>query len=86
MADFHRNVFYYYHGAHHSEHEREQQLENNTTKALANTLEHCSDSVVIWFLSWLVLGLVVYALFSYRNSEFYKANARNGAPDRPISR
>ena len=53
MADFHHNVFYYYHAAHRSEHEREQQLENNTTKALANTLEHCSDGVAIRFLSWL---------------------------------
>jgi hypothetical protein len=58
VADFHHNVFYYYHGAHRSEQEREQQLENNTTKALVNTLEHCGDGVAIRFLSWLGIKTV----------------------------
>jgi hypothetical protein len=53
MADYHHNIFYYYTGAKQSVHSREQQLENNTTKALINTLEHCSSEVVIEFLRWL---------------------------------
>lgn len=53
MADYHHNIFYYYTGAKQSVHSREQQLENNTTKALINTLEHCNSQVVIEFLRWL---------------------------------
>ena len=53
MADFHRNIFSYFRGASQPEHDREQQIEDNTTKALVNTLEHCSPDVVIRFLQWL---------------------------------
>ena len=53
VTDFHHNVFYYYGGAHRSDRERERQLEDNTTKALINTLEHCSSAVAIQFLDWL---------------------------------
>jgi hypothetical protein len=45
MTDLHRNVFYYYKGAKQPEQKLyDQQLENNTTKALINTLEHSSQS------------------------------------------
>lgn len=53
MTDFHHNIFYYYRGAKQSEKEREQQLENNTTKALINTLQHCSPEVTREFLKEL---------------------------------
>lgn len=53
MADFHRNIFSYYRGAIHHEHEREQQQEDNTTKALINTLEYCCPEVATKFLKWL---------------------------------
>jgi len=57
MTDFHHNIFYYYRGAQRSDQDREQQrdpqLEDNTTKALINTLEHCSPTVVLEFLDWL---------------------------------
>jgi len=53
MRDFHRNIFYYYRGARQTNSEFERQLEDNTTKALINTLEHCSQAVSQRFLNWL---------------------------------
>jgi hypothetical protein len=53
MTDFHHNVFYYYRGAQRSDRDREQQLEDNTTKALINTLDHCSRTVALMFLAQL---------------------------------
>ncbi len=54
MTDFHHNVFYYYRGARQvREHLYDQQLEDNTTKALANTLTHTSPEVANKFLHWL---------------------------------
>jgi hypothetical protein len=54
MSDFHDNIFYYYRGGRHPQHERyDQQLEDNTTKALANTLTHCDPGVLVKFLHWL---------------------------------
>jgi hypothetical protein len=53
MADFHHNIFYYYRGAKQSEQEQEQQLEDNTTKALINTLQHCSLVIATKFLEWV---------------------------------
>ncbi len=53
MADFHHNIFYYYGGAQRSGQDRERQLEDNTTKALINTLDHCSHTVALRFLAWL---------------------------------
>ena len=65
MTDFHRNVFYYYRGAQQSNKDRDSQLENNTTKALINTLDHCGDAVALRFLDWLGIktaGQVEYEL------------------------
>lgn len=68
MTDFHRNVFYYYRGAQRSnkDHDdRDSQLENNTTKALINTLDHCGNAVALRFLYWLGIetaGQVKYEL------------------------
>jgi hypothetical protein len=56
MTDFHHNVFYFYRGAKEAEPDRERQLENNTTKALINTLEHGGKEVQIAFLKWLELN------------------------------
>lgn len=54
MTDFHHNVFYYYRGPKQSRQEKyDQQLEDNTTKALVNTLKHCSPAVALKFLEWL---------------------------------
>lgn len=53
MPDFHHNIFYYYRGASLSESARERQLEDNTTKALINVIEHCDLKVSSEFLQWL---------------------------------
>ncbi len=53
MTDFHHNIFYYYRGAKQSNLDVDPQQEDNTTKALINTLEHCSSQVVVEFLKWL---------------------------------
>lgn len=53
MSDFHRNIFSYFRGASQPEQDRQRQLEDNTTKALVNTLEHSDRHVVITFLEWL---------------------------------
>lgn len=53
MTDFHRNIFSYFKGVSEAEQDRDRQLENNTTKALVNTLEHCPPHVVTAFLNWL---------------------------------
>lgn len=53
MGDFHKNIFYYYKGQKDSDEERERQLEDNTTKALINTLELSSPIVSQKFLEFL---------------------------------
>jgi hypothetical protein len=54
MTDFHENVFYYYRGSRQSRPDQyDEQLEDNTTKALVNTLQHCGPVVALKFLAWL---------------------------------
>lgn len=54
MKDFHHNIFYYYRGASPGNQKlNDPQLENNTTKALINTLKHCSPGIAGEFLRWL---------------------------------
>lgn len=53
MTDFHHNIFYYYRGAKQRGRKQEQQLEDNTTKALINTLQHCDSAVATEFLKSL---------------------------------
>ena len=53
MTDFHHNIYYYYRGAKQRGQKQEQQLEDNTTKALINTLQHCDSVVVNEFLKSL---------------------------------
>lgn len=55
MPDFHHNIFYYYRGAKQKNFQFERQLEDNTTKALINTLEFCSPKVSNNFLNWLAI-------------------------------
>ncbi len=71
MTDFHHNIFYYYRGPQQAKEQAkqgasyDQQLENNTTKALINTLKHCSPTVAMKFLEWLgitAIGKVEVAL------------------------
>lgn len=63
MTDFHRNIFSYYRGALQPEKDREQQLEDNTTKALVNTLEHCESQVAAKFLEWIGISTPRKATF-----------------------
>jgi hypothetical protein len=53
MVDFHHNIFCYYRGFKDEERSRIRQLEDNTTKAFINTLEHGREAVVVPFLEWL---------------------------------
>jgi len=53
MSRYHRNIFAYFRGSFQPEHDREKQLEDNTTKALINTLEHSHKCVSTAFLEWL---------------------------------
>src|SRR5947208_10855071 len=56
MSDPHRNCFFYYRGqirgrtGDESEALREQQVEDNTTKALLNVLEHADDRLTVSFV------------------------------------
>jgi hypothetical protein len=53
VSHFHHNIFYYYRGAKNQELDHERQLEDNTTKALVNTLQHSGKEVPMAFLNWL---------------------------------
>ncbi len=53
MSNFYHNIFYYYRGAQESDKNRERQLEDNTTKALINTLEYGGRKVRNGFLEWI---------------------------------
>ncbi|HBO45422.1 MAG TPA: hypothetical protein DD670_16115 [Planctomycetaceae bacterium] len=73
MADFHHNIFYFYGGAHPTVQDHERQLENNTTKALINTLQFCNSVVAIRFLKWLGLTATKPVLY-----ELQRASIRQG--------
>lgn len=64
IVDFHHNVFYYYRGPKTEGRTREQQLENNTTKALINVLENASGQVTGPFLEWLGIQTAEKPAFS----------------------
>jgi len=57
MTDFHNNVFYYYRGAKQHGQKQEQQLEDNTTKAFTNMLQHCDPVVATEFLKSLEITI-----------------------------
>lgn len=58
MTDFHHNIFYYYKGPQYGKQGPcDQQLEDNTTKALINTLKHCNPVVRLKFLNWLGIDI-----------------------------
>ena len=57
MTDFHNNIFYYYRGAKQHGQKQEQQLEDNTTKALTNMLQHCDPVVATEFLKSLEISV-----------------------------
>lgn len=63
MPDFHHNIFYYYKGSKDSDQDRERQLEDNTTKALINTLEYGGPEVAYEFLSWLGINTTEHIKF-----------------------
>ena len=77
VADFHHNIFYYYRGTRQSNREREQQLENNTTKALINTLEHCNSSVAFKFLRWLDIVATSHIEFELQKATIGRGNVDN---------
>jgi hypothetical protein len=53
VSNFYHNIFYYYRGPKDSDRNRERQLEDNTTKALINTLQHGGKEARIAFLKWI---------------------------------
>jgi hypothetical protein len=57
MSDFHKNIFYFYRGPKQKRQNLEQQLEDNTTKALINVLENCNRKVVNAFLEHINIKL-----------------------------
>jgi hypothetical protein len=73
--DFHHNVFFYYRGQARTQGALERQLENNTTKALINVIEHSSDFVKSEFLKWLKID-------SPRNKMFFELPKAEIAPER----
>ena len=80
MTDFHENVFYYYRGSRQSQPEQyDQQLEDNTTKALVNTLQHCDPAVALKFLTWLGMKATEKVAVQLQKSTIGKARIRRAS-------
>jgi hypothetical protein len=80
MTDFHQNIFYYYRGASQPHQKQyDQQLEDNTTKALVNTLQHSSPTVARKFLRWLGVETTAQARVELQKASIGKAKIRNAA-------
>jgi len=68
LNDPHKNIFYYYRGPSKREEEDiiyDTQIEDNTTKALINCLDNCSDSLLSHFLKYFNIN------FKYKNKPQY---------------
>ena len=80
MTDFHENVFYYYRGPRQSRPgQYDQQLEDNTTKALVNTLQHCDPVVALKFLAWLGINATEKVAVQLQRSTIGKARIRRAS-------
>ncbi len=53
QPDFHHNIFYFYKGSQGDDDARSRQLEDNTTKALINTLENIDSKITERFLRYV---------------------------------
>lgn len=84
MVRYH-NIFYYYRGAVLDDgRHRERQLENNTTKALINTLDHCDDRLAQSFLSWLGIPTQETAKFALQRKTIGEPKLRRVVPERRL--
>lgn len=80
MTDFHENVFYYYRGSRQAQPgQYDQQLEDNTTKALVNTLQHCDPVVALKFLAWLGIKATGKIAVQLQRSTIGKARIRRAS-------
>lgn len=81
-----RNIFYYFRGAHSSDRLADKQIEDNTTKALINTLEYSSVELLYHLLKYLNIPFVTNQIPKYdmQVSELYSrpdAQIRIGKED-----
>lgn len=81
-----RNIFYYFRGAHGSNRIAEKQIEDNTTKALINTLEYSNVELLYHLLKYLNIPFVTNQIPNYdmQVSELYSrpdAQIRIGKED-----